>query len=109
METKNNLHEAMRLISEYIRSEFNTEADFKYLSAVPVGYTTITDEEYPIQAVVDLINFSVRKIIDGVTAAERSYDTLPQLIDNELTQLDFNELVSCSDEQLKNVELDCEM
>ncbi|MBQ3993764.1 MAG: hypothetical protein II638_02815, partial [Erysipelotrichaceae bacterium] len=65
-----------------------------------IAYTDLTDEadgkEYPIQASVDLEHNSIRLAIDGQIISQNEYDTLTDLIENELKYLDFDELTYVS-------------
>ena len=68
-----------------------------------IAYTTITDEEIPIQVNVDLVNYRVERYLDGQFLERRQYDSLEALIQNELTDLTFDDLISVSEEELESI------
>ena len=94
--------QAKELINEFCYREYDHDADFYDLSNVEIAYTDLTDEadgkEYPIQASVDLEHNSIRLAIDGQIISQNEYDTLTDLIENELKYLDFDELTYVSEE-----------
>ncbi len=99
------LEKAKTLITAFCAEEYNSEPDFSDLRKVDIAYTTITDEEVPVQVSVDLVDFKLDRSIDGIIADSRKYDTLKELIEQELVDPDFDELVAFSDEQLAKVAL----
>ena len=96
------LAQAKQLIDEFCREEYEREegADYSDLGSVEVAYTTTEDEQHEIQAVVNLETFSISTYVDGQAVRTEQYDSLEQLIENELTVLSFNELTDVSDEEL---------
>ena len=99
------LEKAKTLITAFCAEEYNSEPDFSDLRKVNIAYTTITDEEVPVQVSVDLVDFRLDRSIDGITVDSRKYDTLKELTEQELVDPDFNELVAFSEEQLAKVAL----
>ena len=99
------LENAKTLITAFCAEEYNSEPDFSDLRKVDIAYTTITDEEVPVQVSVDLVDFRLDRSIDGIIVDSRKYDTLKELIEQELVDPDFDELVAFSDEQLAKVAL----
>ena len=99
------LEKAKTLITAFCAEEYNSEPDFSDLRKVDIAYTTITDEEVPVQVSVDLVDFKLDRSIDGIIVDSRKYDTLKELIEQELVDPDFDELVAFSDEQLAKVAL----
>ena len=91
---------AKKLIDDYCREEFHSGADFSDLSAVGIGHTTITDDEIPIQAYANLMDFRIEKYLGDVLIESRQYESLAALIQGELNALEFNDLTYASDEQL---------
>ena len=107
--------QAKELINEFCYREYDHDADFSDLSNVEIAYTDLIDEadgkEYPIQASVDLEHNSIRLAIDGQIISQNEYDTLTDLIENELKYLDFDELTYVSEEdweKFHNIELTAE-
>lgn len=99
------LERAKALISTFCSKEYDSEPDFSDLRKVDIAYTTITDEEVPVQVSVDLVDFRLDRSIDGIIVDSRKYDTLKELTEQELVDPDFDELVAFSEEQLAKVAL----
>ena len=99
------LERAKVLITEFCSEEYDSEPDFSDLRKVDIAYTTITDEEVPVQVSVDLVDFRLDRSIDGIIVDSREYDTLKELTEQELVDPDFDELVAFSEEQLAKVAL----
>ena len=99
------LEKAKGLITEFCSEEYDSKPDFSNLRKVDIAYTTITDEEVPVQVSVDLVDFRLDRSIDGIIVDSRKYDTLKELTEQELVDPDFDELVAFSDEQLAKVAL----
>ena len=57
--TEKELERAKELVNDYCQCEFHHDADFDDLENVGVAYTTLTDEEIPIQVSLDLIQLVV--------------------------------------------------
>ena len=88
------LDEAKGLIAEFLHSEYGDEkVDFPDLKHIGLAYTTTEDGKHEIQAEVNLVDFSVSQLVDGVCAEKREYKSLRALIDAELSGLDFDDLV----------------
>ena len=94
------IEKAKRLITEFCESEYQSPADFSNMRAIAIGHTTITDAEIPAQVYVNLEDFSLNRYVDGVLADQRKYDSLEDLIQQELEGLDFDALTEFTDEQL---------
>ena len=112
-ENVSNLDRAKQLINEYSYKEFGELADFSDLINVSLAYTTITDEEsgieYDYNVAVDLLNYSIDSFVNGDEIYSVKYDSLEDLINEELTLLDFGQLVSVPDEvwdRIKEIEID---
>ena len=86
------LTEAKRLIDEYCLDEFKSEADYADLEHVALAFTTTGDGEHTVEAQADLAHFSINRYVDGQLFEGRSYDSIEELISNELQALDFNDL-----------------
>lgn len=91
---------AKKLIDDYCREEFHSGADFSDLSAVGIGHTTIADDEIPIQAYANLADFRIEKYLGDVLIESRQYESLAELIQGELNDLEFGDLTYAGDEQL---------
>ena len=97
------LEQAKELIDQFCQEEYDSYADFSDLENVGIAYTTVTDEEIPIQVNVDLVNYRVERYLDGQFLERRQYDSLEALIQNELTDLTFDDLISVSEEELESI------
>ena len=95
------LERAKGLISDFCRSEYGSEADFSDIAKIGVAYTTITDDEIPIQVNIDLVNFRLERYLDDEHLETRQYGSLQELISNELENLDFSDLIHVSDEDVE--------
>ena len=95
------LERAKGLISDFCRSEYGSEADFSDPAKVGVAYTTVTDDEIPIQVNIDLVNFRLERYLDDEHLETRQYGSLQELITNELENLDFSDLIHVSDEDVE--------
>ncbi len=101
-EETSELEQAKEYIADFCGSEYGSQViDFDDLTKVSIAYTTITDEEYPVQVNVDLVNFKLLKYLGETLVEETQYATLKELNDKALSNLDFDSLVSVSDEQLE--------
>ena len=97
------LDAAQELINHFCEAEYGSPADFSNLETVGLAYTTVTDEEIPIQVNADLVNYRIERYLDGQFLERRQYESLEGLIQNELEGLDFDSLVSVSEEELESV------
>ena len=95
------LERAKGLISDFCRSEYGSEADFSDPTKIGVAYTTVTDDEIPIQVNIDLVNFRLERYLDNEHLETRQYGSLQALISNELESLDFSDLIHVSDEDVE--------
>ena len=95
------MERAKGLISDFCRSEYGSEADFSDPTKVGVAYTTVTDDEIPIQVNIDLVNYRLERYLDDEHLETRQYGSLQELITNELENLDFSDLIHVSDEDVE--------
>ena len=95
------LERAKGLISDFCRSEYGSEADFSDIAKIGVAYTTITDDEIPVQVNIDLVNYRLERYLDDEHLETRQYGSLQELITNELENLDFSDLIHVSDEDVE--------
>ena len=95
------MERAKGLISEFCQSEYSSEADFSDLTKIGVAYTTVTDDEIPIQVNIDLVNFRLERYLNDEHLETRQYSSLQDLITNELESLDFSDLIYVSDEDIE--------
>ena len=95
------MERAKGLISDFCQSEYGSEADFSDPAKIGIAYTTITDDEIPIQVNIDLVNFRLERDLNGAHLETRQYSSLQDLIANELEILDFDDLTHVSDEDIE--------
>ena len=94
---------AKEFINDFCEAEYGSPADFSDLEKVGIAYTTVTDEEIPIQVNADLVHYRIERYLDGQFLERRQYESLDELIQNELAELDFDDLVSVSDAELESI------
>ena len=94
---------AKEFINDFCVAEYGSPADFSDLEKVGIAYTTVTDEEIPIQVNADLVHYRMERYLDGQFLERRQYESLDELIQNELVELDFDDLISVSDGELESI------
>lgn len=89
------LGRALENINNYLKREFEQSlSEDDDLHHIPMGYTTLGDnEEHDIQIEADLIDCSIRYIIDGKEAKTEEYGSLEEMNELVLSVVDFDELV----------------
>ena len=95
------LSHAKQLIADFYEEEYYSLPAFPDLSKIGIAFTTVTDEEIPIQVNVDLVNYRLERYLDDVLVDERQYDSLHDLIETELENLDFDELTEVSEDEVE--------
>jgi len=95
------LDKAKWLINDFCEAEYHDGADFSNLHNVGLAFTTLTDDELPIQVTADLIDYKITYEFDGEVYNTEQYDSIEQMIENGLTDLDFSDLVSVPDEVIE--------
>lgn len=92
------LDKAKWLINDFCEAEYRNGADFSNLHNIGLAFTTLTDDELPIQVTADLVNFKITHEFDGEVFDTEQFDSIEDMIENGLTGLDFSDLVSVPDE-----------
>lgn len=95
------LEMAKELINEYCYKEFGGPVDFDDLEHISITYTTVTDDEIPIQIYIDLVHFRLERYLENYLLERIQYESLDALIANELEFLDFDLLISVDDDDLE--------
>ena len=89
-------HSALDLAKNYINdftvSEYSSEAEFDDLTDVHIAYTTILDEEIPLQISADLESYKLKYYLNDKLYDTEEYQSLEEM-NEDLNNLDFNELV----------------
>ena len=92
----NALEKAKKAISDYIAAEFGDETekvqDYKDLHNIGIAYTTLTDDELPIQVTADLVDFKITHEYDGEVFETETFDSLEDMLPT-LENLDFDDLI----------------
>ena len=92
------LDRAKYLIDIFCEEEYEQGADFSDLHNVGLAYTTLTDDELPIQVTADLIDFKITYNFDGEVYNTEQYDSIEDMIEHGLKWLYFSDLVCVPDE-----------
>ena len=95
------LDKAKWLINDFCEAEYREGADFDDLHNVGLAFTTLTDDELPIQVTADLIDFKITHEFDSEVFDTEQFDSIEDMIENGLTDLDFSDLVSVPDEVIE--------
>ena len=95
------LDKAKFLINNFCEAEYREGADFSDLHNVGLAFTTLTDDELPIQVTADLVDFKITYEFDGEVFDTEQFDSIEDMIKNGLTDLDFSDLVSVPDEVIE--------
>ena len=89
-----------------ISTEGTDENQFDDLSDIALAYTTTEDDQHEIQVTANLVDFSINQFIDDKLVYTEQYNSLEDMTEQALKWLDFDDLVSVSDEaELKFKEL----
>ena len=99
------LEQAKELIDDFCQSEYGSCADFSDPTAIGIAYTTLTDDEIPIQVNVDLEHFRIDRFLDDKALECWQYSSLDDLVENVLENLNFEDLISVTDQELELVQL----
>ena len=97
------IEQAKDLIDRFCQSEYGSDADFSNPAAVGIAYTTLTDDEIPIQINVDLENCRIDRFLDETPLEGWQYPSLASLVTDALENLDFDDLISVTDQELESV------
>lgn len=89
---------AVRLLHEYCEREFDTKANLSNLDHIDIGYTTDEVTDIDIQVYADLETYRIVVEYGGKAAREELFSDLDEM-NIALENLDFEELVSLSDEE----------
>lgn len=98
---KERLEYAKKLIADFCESEYESDVDFSDLSKIGVAYTGTDNETHEIESYVDLINYRLVLTVDEKPVEEIKYDTLDDLIENQLESLDFGALTDVPEDVLE--------
>ncbi|WP_275532286.1 hypothetical protein [Flavonifractor sp. An82] len=102
------LDTAKGLISDFCEREYGSEVEFTDLRHIGLACTTTEDEKHILQVDADLVDYAVCYLIDGVQIHQDKYETLSDLIDQELSVLDFDSLIRTGMDAMPEEPLDQE-
>ena len=94
---------AKQHIADYYDREFGELAEFSDLSNISLAYTTDEEHDLPIQVYADLEQYKLIFEYDGNVVRDEQYNSLAEMNENALSVLDFNDLVSLSDDEIASV------
>ena len=94
---------AKQHIADYYDREFGELAEFSDLSNISLAYTTDEEHNLPIQVYADLEQYKLIFEYDGNVVRDEQYNSLAEMNENALSVLDFNDLVSLSDDEIASV------
>jgi N12 class adenine-specific DNA methylase len=94
---------AKQHIADYYDREFGELAEFSDLSNISLAYTTDEEHNLPIQVYADLEQYRLIFEYDGNVIRDEQYNSLAEMNENALSVLDFNDLVSLSDDEIASV------
>ena len=87
------LDTAKGLISEFCERKYGSEVEFTDLQHIGLACTTTEDEKHILQVDANLVDYAICYLVDGVQVHQDKYETLSDLIDQELSALDFDNLI----------------
>lgn len=94
---------AKQHIADYYDREFGELAEFSDLSNISLAYTTDEEHNLPIQVYADLEQYRLIFEYDGNVVRDEQYNSIAEMNENALSVLDFNDLVSLSDDEIASV------
>ena len=92
------LDKAKWLINEFSENEYEITEDFTDMHNIGLAYTTLTDDELPVQVTADLVDFKITYEFDGEVFKTEQYESIEDMVENGLTGLNFDDLVDVPDE-----------
>ena len=87
------MEKAKQLINKFCYEQYGCEADISDLSKVDLAYTVLPDDNTEVQVSVDLIHLGMNTYINGKLYSKIEYNSLEDLVKNELQMLDFDALI----------------
>lgn len=87
------LDTAKGLISDFCEQEYGSEVEFTDLRHIGLACITTENEKHILQVDADLVDYTICYLVDGVQVHQDKYETLSDLIDQELSVLDFDSLI----------------
>lgn len=97
------LDKAINYINDFCIDEYSSEADLSDLSNIFIAYTTDEDTDMEIQVTADLKQFRMLYAYGNSIVRTEQYESLEEMNRNVLSVLDFNDLVTLSDDEKESV------
>ena len=97
------LDKAINYINDFCMDEYSSEADLSDLSNIFIAYTTDEDTDMEIQVTADLEQFRMLYAYGNSIIRTEQYESLEEMNRNVLSVLDFNDLVTLSDDEKESV------
>lgn len=87
------LEEKKQYVKDYLRNEFESEYEIDDVTNIGLAYTTLTDEEIPIQVSINLETMQLMTWIND-DICEREPDEIELVDDEFLKWISFDDLIS---------------
>lgn len=97
------LDKAINYINDFCMDEYSSEADLSDLSNIFIAYTTDEDTDMEIQVTADLEQFRMLYAYGNSIVRTEQYESLEEMNRNVLSVLDFNDLITLSDDEKESV------
>lgn len=97
------LDKAINYINDFCMDEYSSESDLSDLSNIFIAYTTDEDTDMEIQVTADLEQFRMLYAYGNSIVRTEQYESLEEMNRNVLSVLDFNDLVTLSDDEKESV------
>lgn len=97
------LNIAKQHIAEYLDREFGESPEFSDMAKIALAYTTDEEHDLPILIYADLEQYRLVFEYDGNVVRDEKYSSLAEMNENALSVLDFDDLVSLSDDEIVSV------
>ena len=108
---------AKSLINEYSRATYGRDEEFKDLTSVELVYSKVENPEFfddylgfsdpnrmfDIQVDADLVNYQITTWIDGDEIRTQKFESLAEMNEEALSNLDFNDLITLTDEEWQEI------
>lgn len=93
------LDKAINYINDFCVDEYGSEMNSSDLSNISLAYTTDEDTDIEIQVTADLEHFQMRYAYGDTIVRTEQYESLEEMNRNVLSVLDFNDLVTLSEDE----------
>lgn len=98
------LRQAKKAITDFVRDEYDEEADLSNEAAIPVAATDYEDRGLKMQVFVDLPARKIHTYLNGYLVSSRGRNDLRLFASDLRALLDFEDLTLITDEEMRNYE-----